>query len=55
VLEECGNWFAGRILERIPAGDHWAYLLEPFEAADDTGQRPFTFHRARRMSPGHEP
>ena len=55
VLAECGNWFAGRILERIPAGDHWSYLLEPFEAADESGQRPFTFHRARRMSPGHEP
>jgi flavin reductase (DIM6/NTAB) family NADH-FMN oxidoreductase RutF len=55
VLDECGNWFAGRILERFPAGDHWAFLLDPFEAADDPGGRPFTFHRARRMCPGHEP
>lgn len=55
VLEECGNWFAARILERFPAGDHWAFLLEPFEAADDSGERPFTFHRAKRMSPGHAP
>jgi flavin reductase (DIM6/NTAB) family NADH-FMN oxidoreductase RutF len=55
VLEGCGNWFAGRILERVPAGDHWAFLLEPFEAADESGERPFTFRRAKRMSPGHAP
>src|SRR5690348_7975758 len=24
ILDDCGNWFAGRILERMPAGDHWA-------------------------------
>jgi flavin reductase (DIM6/NTAB) family NADH-FMN oxidoreductase RutF len=54
VLDECENWFAGRILERIPAGDHCAFLLDPFEAHSGTGERPFTFHRARRIEPGHE-
>ena len=54
VLDECGNWFAGRILERIPAGDHCALLLEPFDAHSDGGQGAFTFHRAKRMDPGHE-
>ena len=54
ILDACGNWFAGRILERFPAGDHHAYLLEPFEAASDTDQEQFAFHRARRMNPGHE-
>lgn len=54
VLEECGNWFAGRILERVPAGDHCALLLEPFDAHSDDGEQPFTFHRAKRMEPGHE-
>jgi flavin reductase (DIM6/NTAB) family NADH-FMN oxidoreductase RutF len=53
VLEECGNWFAGRILERVPAGDHWAFLLEPVEAASDRDVGPFAFHRARRIDPGH--
>jgi len=52
VLERCGNWFAGRILERVPCGDHWAVLLEPFAGASDT-TRPFTFHRAQRITPGH--
>jgi flavin reductase (DIM6/NTAB) family NADH-FMN oxidoreductase RutF len=56
VLDECGNWFAGRILERVPAGDHCALLLEPFDAHSDGdgGDEAFTFHRARRMEPGHE-
>jgi flavin reductase (DIM6/NTAB) family NADH-FMN oxidoreductase RutF len=54
VLDECENWFAGRILERLDVGDHWAFLLDPFDAHSGTGERPFTFHRARRIEPGHE-
>lgn len=54
VLDDCRNWFAGRILKRLEAGDHWAFLLEPFEAVSDTGEQPFTFHRARRIDPGNK-
>lgn len=54
ILSGCRNWFVGRILDRIPAGDHMAYLLEPFAANADTGERAFTFHRARRLEPGHQ-
>ncbi len=54
VLDECGNWFAGRILERVDVGDHRAFLLEPFEAHSDGDESAFTFHRAKRMEPGHE-
>ena len=53
VLDACGNWFAGRILERFALGDHHAFLLDPFEAASDSGEEPFAFHRAKRMDPGH--
>jgi flavin reductase (DIM6/NTAB) family NADH-FMN oxidoreductase RutF len=55
VLDRCENWFAGRILERLPAGDHCAHLLEPFAAHSGGGERGFTFHRARGMDPGHRP
>jgi flavin reductase (DIM6/NTAB) family NADH-FMN oxidoreductase RutF len=55
VLDDCGNWFAGRILERVPAGDHWAFLLEPMRGADDPGERAFMFHEAQWIDPGHEP
>ncbi len=53
VLEQCGNWFAGRVLERLPAGDHDAFLLEPFAAAS-ANEEQFDFHRAKRIEPGHE-
>ena len=54
ILEECGNWFAGKVLERVPAGDHTAFLLEPFEARKERSETPFAFHRAKRIEPGHE-
>ncbi len=54
ILDDCRNWFAARIIDRIAAGDHWAFLLDPVEAASDASERPFTFHRARRLEPGHE-
>ena len=54
ILDDCGNWFAGRILERLDAGDHHVFLLDPFEAASEPGESQFAFHRARRMEPGHE-
>jgi flavin reductase (DIM6/NTAB) family NADH-FMN oxidoreductase RutF len=54
VLDACGNWFAGRILSRIPAGDHWAFLVDPVAAAGDGDEEHFTFRRARRIEPGHE-
>jgi flavin reductase (DIM6/NTAB) family NADH-FMN oxidoreductase RutF len=53
LLDECGNWFVGRVLHRLDAGDHDAFLLEPV-AADAAPEREFTFHRAKRIDPGHE-
>lgn len=53
VLEDCGNWFAGRILQRVAAGDHWAFVLEPFQAASTGDEEAFTFHRAKAIDPGH--
>jgi flavin reductase (DIM6/NTAB) family NADH-FMN oxidoreductase RutF len=55
LLEDCPSWFAGRILERIPLGDHVGHLIEPFAGED---ARPdggwFPFQRAKRIEPGHE-
>jgi flavin reductase (DIM6/NTAB) family NADH-FMN oxidoreductase RutF len=55
VLDDCPNWFAGRILDRMPAGDHLALLLEPIAAGASDDQSQFDFHRAKRFEPGHEP
>jgi flavin reductase (DIM6/NTAB) family NADH-FMN oxidoreductase RutF len=54
ILDDCGNWFVGRVIWRADAGDHDAFLLEPIAAAADSGETEFTFHRARRIEPGHE-
>jgi flavin reductase (DIM6/NTAB) family NADH-FMN oxidoreductase RutF len=54
LLDECANWFVGRVLWRSAAGDHDAFLLEPVAAHADPGEDEFTFHRARRIDPGHE-
>ena len=53
ILDECGNWFVGRVVWRADAGDHDAYLLEPVAGHHETGEGEFTFHRARRIHPGH--
>jgi flavin reductase (DIM6/NTAB) family NADH-FMN oxidoreductase RutF len=53
LLEACRTWFAGRILERLPLGDHVGHLLEPF-AGSDAGEPGLGFRAAMRIDPGHE-
>jgi flavin reductase (DIM6/NTAB) family NADH-FMN oxidoreductase RutF len=53
ILDRCRNWFVGRVVARVPAGDHDAYLLDPIAAAAGE-QEDFTFHMAKRIAPGHE-
>jgi flavin reductase (DIM6/NTAB) family NADH-FMN oxidoreductase RutF len=55
VLDACENWFAGRVLERFELGDHVGFLLEPVAAHHGSRGRQFTFHRAKRIEPGHAP
>jgi len=53
LLDACPSWFAGRILERLPLGDHVGHLLEPF-AGHDAGDPSLGFRRAMEIEPGHE-
>ena len=53
ILERCQNWFVGKVLHRFDAGDHDVFVLEPF-AGESGDQQEFTFHRAKRIEPGHE-
>jgi flavin reductase (DIM6/NTAB) family NADH-FMN oxidoreductase RutF len=55
LLERLPTWFAGRVLEQIPLGDHTGFLLEPIEGAARRGEDPLRFHRARAITPGHLP
>jgi flavin reductase (DIM6/NTAB) family NADH-FMN oxidoreductase RutF len=53
ILQECGNWFVGRILERLDLGDHVGFLTEPVAAHRDSDQSHFEFHRAKHIAAGH--
>ena len=52
ILERCERWFVGRVVDRLDAGDHELFLLEPV-AASAGHEEDFTFHRAKRIEPGH--
>jgi flavin reductase (DIM6/NTAB) family NADH-FMN oxidoreductase RutF len=54
VLDDCPSWFAGRIVESVPLGDHVGRVLEPFDGAHDERVRAMPFSRAKRVEPGHE-
>jgi flavin reductase (DIM6/NTAB) family NADH-FMN oxidoreductase RutF len=54
LLDACPNRFVGKVLERVDAGDHVAFMLEPVAAERGASESPFRFHRAKRIEPGHE-
>lgn len=56
ILDGCGHWFAGRVLERRPFGDHVGYVLEPVAAHSD-GRRwtGLFFSDVKDLDPGHDP
>ena len=55
ILADLPDWFAGDVLQRLDLGDHVGYLLAPIDGEAGRGARPLTFHRARRIDPGHPP
>jgi flavin reductase (DIM6/NTAB) family NADH-FMN oxidoreductase RutF len=55
ILDDLPNWFAGRILERMSAGDHDVFVLDPIAAEREAEEAELTFHRAKRIEPGHAP
>jgi len=53
ILRDCGNWFAGTVLERLELGDHVGFLLEPVQAHRQPGEQYYMFRRAKHLKPGH--
>jgi flavin reductase (DIM6/NTAB) family NADH-FMN oxidoreductase RutF len=53
LIDACPTWFAGRILDRLPLGDHGGFLLEPF-SGNDAHDGWLGFEAAKRIEPGHE-
>jgi flavin reductase (DIM6/NTAB) family NADH-FMN oxidoreductase RutF len=55
ILDDCGRWFAGRIVERVLLGDHVGYLLEPIAAHNQGSEDGLFFRQVKDLDPGHEP
>jgi flavin reductase (DIM6/NTAB) family NADH-FMN oxidoreductase RutF len=53
LIDRLDNWFAGEVCARLDLGDHVGHLLAPIDGAAGRGVRPFTWHRARAIEPGH--
>src|SRR3954463_4698103 len=54
LLADCPSWFAGRIVERMPLGDHIGHVVEPFAGEDASAGGWFPFSRAKEIEPGHD-
>jgi flavin reductase (DIM6/NTAB) family NADH-FMN oxidoreductase RutF len=53
VLTGANAWFVGRVLERVPLGDHVGHLLEPVDGHAPDRIDLLTFQQVRDMDPGH--
>ena len=53
LLEPCPKWFAGKIVERVDAGDHVGFFLSPI-SGDSSQESDLGFQATRSISPGHE-
>lgn len=54
ILSACQNWFVGAVVDRLDLGDHEGFVLEPSRARQEAAGPDFSFHRARRIEPGHQ-
>lgn len=54
IIDACGRWFVGRILERQTLGDHVAFVLDPVAACDDRDGDQLTFSDVKHLEPGHD-
>lgn len=54
LLVDCPNRFLGRVVTKVPAGDHTIYLLDVDHAESADGRiEQLTFQQVRAMDPGH--
>jgi flavin reductase (DIM6/NTAB) family NADH-FMN oxidoreductase RutF len=53
LLADCPAWFAGRVLDRFPGGDHHGFLLEPIDVGEATTAAPLRLSAVSDLSAGH--
>lgn len=55
ILDGVAGWFSGRILDRLPLGDHVGMVLEPGAGRMlQSGRGVLTLSDVRDLHPGHE-
>ncbi len=55
LLDDCPQWFCGRVLARLDGlGDHTGFLLEPVAAGPEHALGQFGFQQAQVLPAGHE-
>lgn len=55
ILADCGDWFAGPVLERHAFGDHTGFLVEPARANHSGDLHALGFAVAQQLPPGKTP
>ncbi|WP_072737275.1 flavin reductase family protein [Rhodococcus triatomae] len=53
ILDDAAAWMCGRILERVPLGDHVGHLLEPVATEIRRDVPVVSFFDIRHLTPGH--
>ena len=53
VLDGPRAWFVGRVVDRVPLGDHVGHVLEPVEVSVPEELDLLTFQQVKDMEPGH--
>ncbi len=54
LLDDCPQWFTGRVLRRHDTGDHVGLLLEPTAAGSASGLGQLGFNRVRHLDAGRD-
>ena len=54
ILDDIQRWFAGRVTERLDAGDHVAFMLEPIAGSVDVDLPQLGFQAVKHLDPGHD-
>jgi flavin reductase (DIM6/NTAB) family NADH-FMN oxidoreductase RutF len=54
LLPGCPRTLVGRILQRIPLGDHTGHLLEPIAVLTAPGDSDLTLQQVEDVQPGHD-
>jgi flavin reductase (DIM6/NTAB) family NADH-FMN oxidoreductase RutF len=53
LLTSCDRWFAGRVVDRVPLGDHVGFVLEPVAASGEPDFRPLMYSQVADLRAGH--